>query len=63
MRAAAGVGEVVIAQWKTAGLVEPSMLKPALATIERGLVLRRLGRLEMEDRRKLREMLLAILGP
>ncbi len=39
------------------------MLKPALATIERGLVLRRLGRLEMEDRRKLREMLLAILGP
>jgi hypothetical protein len=38
------------------------MLKPVLATIERGLVLRKLGRLEHEDRRALREVLRTILG-
>jgi hypothetical protein len=33
-----------------------------LATIERSLVLRKLGRLEEADRRALREVLRAILG-
>jgi hypothetical protein len=33
-----------------------------LATIERGLVLRKLGRLVEEDRRTLREVLRAMLG-
>ena len=36
--------------------------KPLLATIEKGLVLRRLGRLEDEDRRALRGVLDDILG-
>jgi mRNA interferase MazF len=45
-----------------AGLLKPSVLKPLLATIEKGLVLRKLGRLEEEDRRALREVLDAILG-
>jgi hypothetical protein len=38
------------------------VLKPLLATIENGLVLRRLGRLEEEDRRTLRGVLSEILG-
>jgi len=38
------------------------VLKPVLATIERGLLLRKLGRLEEEDRRALRGVLDAILG-
>jgi mRNA interferase MazF len=54
-RPAAGVGEAVIAKWKEAGLLRPSVLKPVVATVERGLVLRKLGRLEEEDRRALRE--------
>lgn len=61
-RPAAGVGEVAVAKWKEAGLLKPSVLKPVLATIERGLVLRKLGRLEEEDRRALREVLRTILG-
>ena len=44
------------------GLIKPSVLKPVLATIERSLVLRNLGRLEEEDRHTLREVLRAILG-
>jgi mRNA interferase MazF len=59
---AAGVGEVGIARWKEAGLLKPSVLKPVLATIERRLVLRKLGRLADEDRLALREVLVAILG-
>jgi mRNA interferase MazF len=43
-------------------LLKPSVLKPVLATIERRLVLRKLGRLEDEDRRALREVLRMILG-
>jgi mRNA interferase MazF len=61
-RPAAGVGEATIAKWKEAGLLRPSVFKPVLATIERGLVLRKLGRLEDEDRRALHEVLRAILG-
>jgi mRNA interferase MazF len=62
VRPAAGLGEVAVAKWKEAGLLKPSVLKPVLATIERSLVLRKLGRLEEEDRRELRELLRRILG-
>ena len=51
-----------VAKWNEAGLLEPSVLKPVLATLERSLVLRELGRLEEEGRRALREVLRAILG-
>lgn len=51
-----------MAQWKEAGLLKASVLKPVAATIERGLVLRKLGRLEEEDRRALRKVLDEILG-
>ncbi len=57
-----GIGEVALAHWKEAGLLRPSVLKPVVATLERGLVLRRLGRLAEEDRRALRDVLDAILG-
>lgn len=56
------IGEAAIAKWKEVGLLRPSVLKPLLATIEKGLVLRRLGRLEEEDRRALRAVLDDILG-
>jgi mRNA interferase MazF len=62
VRAAPAIGEAAIGKWKEAGLLKPSVLKPLLATIEKGLVLRRLGRLEEKDRRALREVLDDILG-
>lgn len=60
-RPTTGVGEAPIAKWREAGLLRPSVLKPVLATIERRLVLRRLGRLEPEDRTALRKVIGEIL--
>jgi mRNA interferase MazF len=53
---------VAVRRWKEAGLLKPSVLKPLVATIERGLIRRKLGRLHDEDRRALRAALDAILG-
>ena len=62
MRVAPAVGEAAIGAWKEAGLLKPSVLKPLLATVEKGIVRRKLGRLEEEYRRVLRGVLDAILG-
>ncbi len=61
-RPASAVGEIAVQRWKEAGLLKPSVLKPLLATVEKGLVIRRLGRLEDEDRAALRRALGTILG-
>ncbi len=62
VRAALAVGEAAIGMWKEAGLLKPSVLKQLLATVEKGLVLRKLGRLEEGDRQALQGVLDAILG-
>ncbi len=55
-------GDVTIRQWKEAGLIKPSVVKPIFTTVERGLVLKKLGRLRQDDRRLLKERLGAIIG-
>ena len=62
VRPAAGVGEVAVQRWKEAGLLKPSVLKPLLATVEKGLVIRKLGKLESPDREALLRGLRTILG-
>lgn len=62
VRAAAGIGEVTVAEWKKAGLLKPSVIKPVLTTVERGLILRLLGQLETHDQSALRDALRLILG-
>ena len=59
---AMAVGEAAIAKWKETGLLKTSVLNPLLATVEKGLVLRKLGRLKEEDRQALRGVLDDILG-
>ena len=61
-RPEAALGEAAVAKWKEAGLLRPSTFKPVLATIESGLVLRKLGRLAEQDRTALRRVLGEILG-
>lgn len=56
------VGEVVVQHWEAAGLIKPSVLKPLITTIERGLVLRVMGTLHTDDRAALRKALDDILG-
>jgi mRNA interferase MazF len=56
------VGEAAVQRWKEAGLLKPSVLKPLLATVEIGLLIRKLGRLEEQDRDALGRALKSILG-
>lgn len=61
-RPAGALGEVLIADWQGAGLPKASLLKPVLATIEQGLILRKLGALQGSDVQALRSTLRQILG-
>jgi len=62
VRAAVTVGEVSIVNWQKAGLLKPSVIKPVLTTIEKGLVLRQPGQLEQPDCQALQNVLRTILG-
>jgi mRNA interferase MazF len=39
------LGEVWISEWQQGGLIKPSAIKPVLATLEQGLIIRQLGAL------------------
>jgi len=41
--------EFTVGAWKTAGLIAPSAVKPVLTTIEKRLVLKKLGQLQPAD--------------
>lgn len=56
------IGEVQVIEWARAGLLKPSAIKPVLTTIEKVLVLRKLGRLQEVDRQSLRNTLRLVLG-
>lgn len=58
----ASFGEMKIVQWKQSGLLKPSVTKPVLTTIEKDLVLRKLGRLGSTDMETLLHTLTSILG-
>ncbi|MDT5063528.1 MAG: mRNA interferase MazF [Acidobacteriota bacterium] len=56
------VGEVKVAEWQKAGLLKASVIKPVLTTVEKRLILRRLGQLEQSDSLALQQTLGMILG-
>jgi mRNA interferase MazF len=56
------LGEVAVTAWEAAGLLKPSVIKPVFTTLEKRLVVRRLGRLADHDCDALRRALAAILG-
>ena len=55
--------EVPVTRWREAGLLRPSVIKPVLATIERSLILKKLGSLHHSDRQALVKTLAALIGP
>ena len=55
-------GEIAIKEWNQAGLLRPSLMKPIFATLDKQLVLKKLGRLAPEDRLSLTETLKKLLG-
>ena len=50
MKAEQTVGEVIVQDWQGAGLLKPSAIKPVVTTIERGLIISKLGQLKEDDR-------------
>lgn len=62
MRATGPVTDIQIKEWKEAGLLKPSVVKPIITTIEQSLVLRRLGRLQPRDQDLLQQTLATILA-
>lgn len=62
MRSAEYYGDIPINLWKNAGLLKPSVIKPICTTIEKGLVLKKLGQLGNEDKVALSGALQKILG-
>lgn len=61
-RPGSAVGESAVERWQDAGLLKPSVVKPVLATIDRDLILRKLGTLRDDDRGAVRSALSAIFG-
>ena len=61
-RLGSGIGEVAVERWKDAGLLKPSVVKPIIATVDRDLILRKLGALREDDLKALQRTLSAILG-
>lgn len=49
-------------RWQGAGLLKPSVVKPVIATIERGLVIRQMGRLTQNDQEAAARLLRMMLG-
>lgn len=56
-----GFGEVVLKDWEAAGLLKPSVIKPVITTIDKELVIKRLGRLLERERSALENCLKVIL--
>lgn len=56
------VGDVAVTYWNEAGLLKPSVIKAIVATVEKGLVVRKLGQLQETDREALQDALQIILG-
>ena len=61
-RPAGAIGEFQVEDWKGAGLLKPSAVKPVITTIETSLVIRRLGQFTKDDQEALRRAIKAILG-
>jgi mRNA interferase MazF len=59
---AVGLGEVLISGWQTASLLKPSAIKPVFATVERSLILKRLGTLNPQDQQALRAAMASVLA-
>ena len=55
-------GEMAIADFKNAGLLKPSVIKPVVTTIEKSLVIRKLGQLNDSDCQNLQQLIQSVLG-
>jgi mRNA interferase MazF len=57
-----GFSDVMIEHWEAAGLIKPSVIKPVFTTVEKSLVIRKMGTLHHGDQETLKKAIMAILG-
>ena len=62
VRLSATFGDVVIDDWRAAGLLKPSAIKPVITTVDQNLVRKSLGTLSSSDQQRLRETVSNIIG-
>lgn len=62
VRGSGAFGEVIVQDWQAARLLKPSAIKPVIATVERTLVIKTLGRLSQRDQQMLKETIAKIVG-
>ncbi|MGD1862838.1 MAG: hypothetical protein ACFB0E_23065 [Leptolyngbyaceae cyanobacterium] len=53
----------MIADWPAAGLLKLSVIKPVITTIQKDLVIKKLGKLTSTDSNSLVNLLVALLQP
>lgn len=62
VRGSGAYGEALVRDWQAANLLKPSAIKPVLATLEQGLIIKSLGKLSAYDQQQLKEMIGKIFG-
>ena len=55
-------GEILITDWSNAGLLKPSVIKPIITTLEKQLVIKKLGNLVTTDNQALQGLLHQIMA-
>ena len=53
---------MLIQEWKAAGLIKPGVVKPVITTIERSLVIKKLGRPKDTSQAAIRKAIDSIVG-
>jgi len=62
VRTPLGFGESLVCDWRAAGLIKASVLKPVFTTIEQGLVSRTMGKLTAADLQTLLALIAQVIG-
>ncbi len=62
IRASLGFADTLLTDWQSANLLKPSVVKPVLATLEQGLVIKQLGQLSAADQAALRLAIRQAIG-
>lgn len=55
--------EHLILEWQKTGLLKPSVIKPVFTTIEKTLILNKLGQFGKKDKEKTSQLIQILLGP
>lgn len=62
IRPAQGLGEFQVQNWQKAGLLKPSVVKPVITTIQKNIIIKKLGKLQSNDQELLQQTIDSSIG-